>query len=137
MTRLPPQPMPLAHAPGRRPGLPRGEYPSVIRHLAYAAGELARSPGQGDDLEQRFLRAEAVLRSLADAGWGRSGFPRLADDEPSPSVRLEPSAQVSLVELLADAWRRHGKPFPDRAIDVDMVEAAKQLLRELDWHLPA
>lgn len=140
MTSLPPlgnhgadlQPLAVS-----RPSLPRGEFPCVIRHLAYASGELARLPGLDPDAAARYREAEAVLRSLADDEWQGTGLEWGGVQGRSPVVVVGAGRVVSLADLLARAWNHHGRRFPNRAIDPEMVEAARQLLQELAWHLPA
>jgi len=119
-----------------RAELPRGKVPCVIRHLAYAAGELARSAGREGMHTSRFHDAEAALRSLADGEWSRHGARPEEILDRVPVVSAVPGSVVSLVELLAFAWERDGRRFPDRTIHPEMVEAARQLLQELAWTLP-
>lgn len=119
-------------SPATRSGLPRGEVPCVVRHLAFAAGDLARVASQTEAESGRYRRAEAAFRSLADAEWIDP-----AGHADGPSVILVQGRAVSLVDLLAGAWESDGRPFPGRRIDPEMVEAARQLLRELAWHCPA
>lgn len=120
-----------AHAP-----LPAGAAPCVIRHLAYAAGDLAGEPGLKPAVRDRYRAAEAKFRSLADAEWNDDGRIVL-DSVTPPSVQTGLGTVIPVAELLIRAWERHGRPFPSRTIDPDMVEAARQLLQELLWQVPA
>ena len=115
---------------------PRGESWTIMRHLAFACGVLARGSGLSPSGRERYRDAEATFRSLADS---ERGFltPEAGPSWPSPpAVETGVGAGVSLSDLLAHVWQRHGKPFPGRAIDPEMVEAAQQLLEELSWHFP-
>lgn len=130
---------------GLRPGslngfdfeTPRAAAACVIRHLAYAAGELAGRPGLDPADLARYREAEAAYRSLADAQWGRADGSGDGHKPRPPAMGDGRGPAVPLTDLLAHAWERHGRRLPGRAIDPEMVEAASQLLQELRWYRPS
>jgi hypothetical protein len=102
----------------------------VFRHLAVAAGELGREAPDAAGLAQRLAGAEVRYRTLADP---RS---EAASWRAQPWVDLGASAARPLAELLVEWWGRRRQYLPERGLDRELVELAKQLLSEVEWTLP-
>jgi hypothetical protein len=108
---------------------------SVVRLLAVAATELARSPSLPKSEALRFSAAEARFRAILQLhGDIRS---RPGQVPACPSVRLGSDSMISLVEMfvsLCPEWGHHAPP--PWTVDARLVERAKELLLGQDWHLP-
>ena len=98
----------------------------LMLHLALAAEERVDA---GDLSPEEATRHAALAAYLRDVP-ARAGRP---DD--APVVTLSDGRVVPLIDLFADAWQRHGRHACAPGIEPAMVEAAKQLLRELAWAL--
>jgi hypothetical protein len=97
----------------------------LTRHLALALEELARSAPS--PRAARCAAAAARLRDLADApAWAGNGL----------AVSAADGSYVRLVELLADAWAALRRSDPAGGHDGEMLDAARQLVEGLHWHLP-
>ena len=104
----------------------------ALRHLTVAATRLARQDDLGRGDAAHFAAAEARFRSLLEVSggiWGRPG-------PLAPVVETEEVGPVSLAALFIEACRRDQAPFPVSNIDPGLVEAARELLCNLDWSLP-
>jgi alpha-D-ribose 1-methylphosphonate 5-triphosphate synthase subunit PhnH len=94
----------------------------LIRHLMTAAQEIAEAGAT--DHPERFSAVAARFRDLS------YGSPR---EDAGPVVRLADGEVVLLPDLLAAAWLGHSTTFPTQGIDIEMLDAARQLLLELAW----
>lgn len=86
----------------------------AYRHLAVAAGELARESGVSALDRARFAKFEAQWRDLSDA--------------PSPQT---PGLPLRCLELADTSEGRRAWRFPPRQIDRGLVEEVKDVLRSL------
>jgi len=103
-----------------------GHHCYLFHHLSLAAEEIARRDDLAGGVE-RFAAAAARFRDLS-YGPRREGV--------GPVVEIEDGAFVPLSDLLAASWSQHRGAFPNQGIDAELLEAARQLLLELAWHLP-
>lgn len=124
-----------------RPGIPAREAesievlrPSLVRHLAIAAGRMARNQERPGGLSRPLHEAEARFRVLADFPPFAEGY--VAALAAQPVVLLADGTATFLSDLLGDAWLRDQWQVPHRTIDPELIEAAEQLLRGLAWTLP-
>jgi len=104
----------------------------ALRHLTVAATRLARQEDLGRRDAARFAAAEARFRSLL----GVSGYIPGRPGPAGPVVETEAAGPVSLAALFIEACRRDQARFPISNIDPDLVEAARELLCNMDWSLP-
>jgi hypothetical protein len=105
---------------------------SVLRHLAVALTELARSPNISREAAARFAAAETRFRAILQT----HDDIRQSSALSYPSVRLMSGASVSLVDLFSDACRCQCQRLSLGSIDPDLIDAAKELLCGLSWDLP-
>ncbi|CAN5874825.1 hypothetical protein BH23PLA1_BH23PLA1_02860 [soil metagenome] len=104
----------------------------VARHLALACIELAEV-GQGTSRRvEEYRQAEARHRALTDLEGLREDSQVLAA---LPKVKASQRREISLVDLLGLSWGWEN--LPDRQVDRDLIEAAKELLEGLAWRIPA
>jgi hypothetical protein len=95
----------------------------LIRHLMTAAKAIAEA--DETDHPERFSAVAARFRDLS------YGPPR---EDAGPVVSMADGGVVLLSHLLAAAWLRHYATLPTQGINIEMLDAARQLLLELAWN---
>jgi hypothetical protein len=114
--------MELGRAPSGR------ERRRLLCHLTLAAEGLAReSAADADAL--RYRRLAARLRDLMHA----DGMPHR---NAGPVVATLVGDDIPLVALLRRAWQDRGWTGSSHDVCPELIDASRQLLRELNWHLP-
>ena len=103
------------------------------RHLAIAAMQLAGMESCPAVQRARYTLAAARFRALTERPWGIGG--RCWDAV--PFVTSVDGGRIALAELFASACLRHRVDPPLRAVDPDLVQEAKDLLRGLRWDVPS
>lgn len=102
------------------------------RHRAIAATQLVGAESCPAEQHARYTLAADRFRALTERPWGVGG----RCWEAVPFVASVDGGRIALAELFASACLRHRVEPPLRAIDPDLVEEAKDLLRGLRWDVP-